>query len=97
MPSAATCCVELGQARRSGGMIREAHAAFDESISLADRIGDEDRVLAAAVAFGARTVGIREWGETDPRLIALLERQLGRIGDSDPAAASVSSPLSPLS
>ena len=67
-------------------MIREAHRAFDESISLADRIGDEDRVLAAAVAFGAPQLwGSREWGETDPRLIALLERQLGRIGDSDPA------------
>src|SRR5215471_6734027 len=78
--------VELGHARRSGGLIREAQAAFQESISLADRIGDEDRVLAAAVAFGAPQLwGSREWGETDPRLIALLERQLNRIGDSDPA------------
>jgi hypothetical protein len=78
--------VELGQVRRSGGMIREAHAAFQESISLADRLGDEDRTLAAAVAFGAPQLwGPREWGETDTRLIALLERQLGRIGDRDPA------------
>jgi DNA-binding SARP family transcriptional activator len=78
--------VELGQARRSGGMITEAHAAFEESISLADRIGDEDRVLAAAVAFGAPQLwGSRDWGESDPRLVALLERQLDRIGDSDPA------------
>ena len=78
--------VELGQARRSGSMIREAHAAFEESISLADRIGDEDRVLAAAVAFGAPALwGSRDWGETDTRLVALLERQLDRIGDSDPA------------
>jgi hypothetical protein len=78
--------VELGQARRSGSMIAEAHAAFEESISLADRIDDEDRVLAAAVAFGAPQLwGSREWGETDTRLIALLERQLDRIGGSDPA------------
>ena len=78
--------VELGQARRSGGLIREAHRAFDESISLADRIGDEDRMLAAAVAFGAPQLwGPREWGETDPRLVALLERQLDRVGDSDHA------------
>ena len=77
--------VELGQARRSGGLIREAHRAFDESISLADRIGDEDRMLAAAVAFGAPQLwGPREWGETDPRLIALLEQQLDRVADSDP-------------
>jgi hypothetical protein len=63
--------VELGQARRSGGLIREAHLAFDESISLADRIGDQDRVLAAAVAFGAPQLwGPREWGEIDTRLIA---------------------------
>jgi DNA-binding CsgD family transcriptional regulator/tetratricopeptide (TPR) repeat protein len=78
--------VELGQARRSGGKIREAHAAFQESISLADRIGDEDRVLAAAVAFGAPQLwGPREWGETDTHLITLLEQQLDRIGGSDPA------------
>jgi DNA-binding SARP family transcriptional activator len=77
--------VELGQARRSGGLIREAHRAFDESISLADRIGDEDRMLAAAVAFGAPQLwGPRGWGETDPRLIALLEQQLDRVADSDP-------------
>ncbi|HEX6524486.1 MAG TPA: AAA family ATPase, partial [Streptosporangiaceae bacterium] len=78
--------VELGQARRSGGMIIEAHAAFEESISLADRIGDEDRVLAAAVAFGAPQLwGSRDWGESDPNLVMLLERQLDRIGGSDPA------------
>jgi len=78
--------VELGQARRSGSMIAEAHAAFEESISLADRIGDEDRMLAAAVAFGAPQLwGSRDWNETDTRLIALLERQLDRIGDTDPA------------
>ena len=78
--------VELGQERRSGGMIIEAHAAFEESISLADRIGDEDRVLAAAVAFGAPQLwGSRDWGQSDPSLIMLLERQLDRIGSSDPA------------
>jgi predicted ATPase/DNA-binding SARP family transcriptional activator/DNA-binding CsgD family transcriptional regulator len=80
--------VELGHARRSGGLIREAHRAFNESISLADRTGDEDRMLAAAVAFGTPQLwGSREWGETDPRLIALLERQLNRIGGSDPACS----------
>jgi DNA-binding SARP family transcriptional activator len=78
--------VELGQARRSAGMIREAHSAFEESISLADRIGDEDRMLAAAVAFGDPALwGSRDWGQVDTRLVALLERQLDRIGDSDPA------------
>lgn len=78
--------VELGRVRRSAGRIREAHRAFEESISLADRIGDEDRMLAAAVAFGAPQLwGPREWGETDTGLIALLERQLDRIAEGDPA------------
>jgi DNA-binding SARP family transcriptional activator/DNA-binding CsgD family transcriptional regulator/tetratricopeptide (TPR) repeat protein len=78
--------VELGQARRSGGLIREAHRAFEQSISLADRIGDEDRMLAVAVALAAPQLwGPDEYGEIDPRLITLLERQLDRIADSDPA------------
>jgi len=78
--------VELGYARRSASMIREAHSALEESISLADRLGDEDRVLAAALAFGAPALwGSRDWGQTDTRLVGLLERQLDRIGDSDPA------------
>jgi DNA-binding SARP family transcriptional activator/tetratricopeptide (TPR) repeat protein len=78
--------VDLGQARRSAGLVREAHRTFDESISLADRIGDQDRALAAAVAFGAPQLwGPRDWGDSDPRLIVLLERQLDRIADRDPA------------
>lgn len=61
------------------------NCAFEESINLADRIGDEDRMLAAAVAFGTPALwGSREWGETDARLVALLERQLNRIADTDP-------------
>jgi tetratricopeptide (TPR) repeat protein len=83
-PARCDVLVELGQACRSGGMIAEAHRAFEESISLADRIGDEDRLLNAAVAFGAPALwGSREWGESDTRLIALLERQLHRIADTD--------------
>lgn len=76
--------VELGTARRAGGMIREAHAAFETSIDLADQIGDEDRRLAAAVAFCAPSLwGSREWGETCGNLIALLERELALIPDDD--------------
>jgi DNA-binding SARP family transcriptional activator len=79
--------VELGQVSRSAGRIREAHRAFEESMSLADRIGDQDRILAAAVAFGAPQLwGPREWGETDTGLIALLEQQLDRVADGDPAS-----------
>lgn len=78
--------LELGQARRSAGLIRDAHRAFGESIGLADRIGDEDRMLAAAVAFGAPQLwGPRGWGEHDMALVALLERQLARIAGRDPA------------
>jgi DNA-binding CsgD family transcriptional regulator len=78
--------VELGHARRSGGMIHEAHRAFEEAIGLADRLGDEDRMLAVAVAFSAPQLwGPDERDEIDTRLVALLERQLERIGDRDPA------------
>jgi hypothetical protein len=75
---------ELGQACRSGGMIAEAHRALADAVSLAHRLGDEDRELAAAVAFGAPALwGSREWGEPDTGLIPLLERQLSRIADTD--------------
>jgi DNA-binding CsgD family transcriptional regulator len=78
--------VELGQARRSGGLIEEAHHAFEESINLADRIGDEDRMLAVALALSAPKLwGPDERDEVDTRLVALLERQLDRIGEGDPA------------
>jgi DNA-binding SARP family transcriptional activator len=76
--------VELGGSLRSAGMVRESHAALEESIELADRIGDQDRILNAAVAFGAVALwGSREWGETDPRLVARLEGQLDRLGPGD--------------
>jgi len=43
-------------------------------------------MLAAAVAFGAPQLwGPSSGAESDPRLIALLERQLDRIANSDPA------------
>ena len=78
--------VELGQACRSGAMIAEAHRALSEAISVAGRIGDEDRALAAALAFGAPALwGSREWGEPDTGIVALLERQLSRIADTDPS------------
>jgi hypothetical protein len=76
--------VELGRAQRSASRIREAHRAFDDAIRLADQIGDEDRVLTAAAAFAMPALwGSRDWGETDGRLIALLERQLDRIDPGD--------------
>jgi DNA-binding SARP family transcriptional activator len=75
---------DLGQACRSGGMIAEAHRALADAVSLAHRLGDEDRELAAAVAFGAPALwGSREWGEADTGLVPLLERQLSRIAGTD--------------
>jgi hypothetical protein len=74
---------DLGQACRSGGLIAEAHRALADAVSLAHRIGDEDRELAA---FGAPALwGSREWGEPDTGLVPLLERQLSRIADTDPS------------
>jgi hypothetical protein len=77
---------ELGQACRSGDMIAEAHRALADAVSLAHRLGDEDRELAAAVAFGAPALwGSREWGEADTGLVPLLERQLSRVAGTDPS------------
>ena len=74
--------VELGRARRTASFVEGGHAALEEAISLADAIGDEDRVLNAAVAFGAISLwGSRDWGETDLALVSILERQLRRVGD----------------
>jgi hypothetical protein len=65
-------------------MIAAAHSALEESISLADRLGDENRMLTAATEFGAPALwGSREWGQSDPHLTGLLERQLNRIADTD--------------
>ena len=72
--------VELARAYRASGRIPESHRTLEESIELADEIGDEDRVLAAAVAFGAVSLwGSRAWGQRDPRLVAILQRQLARL------------------
>ncbi len=77
---------ELGLACRSAGMVAEARAALSEAVSLAERIGDEERMLAAAIAFGASALwGSREWGEPDTGLVPLLERQLSRVADTDPS------------
>lgn len=76
--------IELGRARRSAGLIRESHDALQEAVGLADALGDEDRVLAAAVAFGSAALwGSREWGETDHALVAILQRQLSRLTDPE--------------
>lgn len=76
--------VELGRAYRAAGRIPESHRTLEESIELADELGDEDRVLAAAVAFGSVALwGSRAWGQTDPRLVGILERQLARLADAE--------------
>jgi DNA-binding SARP family transcriptional activator len=85
--SAATRCdvlVELGRAYRAGGRIVESHEALRQAIELADAIDDEERVLGAAVAFGSVSLwGSRAWGQSDPHLVGVLERQLARLGDTD--------------
>ncbi len=86
--------LELGRAYRSASMVREAHACFKEAVSLADRADDEDRRLAAVVAFGRPALwGSRAWGETDQQLIGLLERELGRVRPEDPRRVRIQSTL----
>ena len=76
--------VDLGRVHRQAGSIPKSQAALYEAIRLADERGDEDRLLAAAVAFGAVSAwGSREWGETDHRLIGVLQRQLRRLDEGE--------------
>ena len=76
--------VDLGRVHRQAGSIPQSHVALYEAVRLADQRGDEDRVLEAAVAFGAVAIwGSREWGETDHRLVDVLERQLRRLDPVD--------------
>jgi DNA-binding SARP family transcriptional activator len=85
--SAATRCdvlVELGCAYRAGGRIVESHEALRQAIELADGIGDEERVLSAAVAFGSVSLWhSRAWGQSDSHLVGVLQRQLARLGDTE--------------
>jgi DNA-binding SARP family transcriptional activator len=87
--SAATRCdvlIELGLVYRAWGRIIESHEALRPAIELADSIGDEERVLSAAVAFGSVSLwGSRAWGQSDPYLVGVLERQLARLGDTEDA------------
>jgi tetratricopeptide (TPR) repeat protein len=85
--SAATRCdvlVELGRVYRAWGRIVESHEALRRAIELADHIGDEERVLSAAVAFGSVSLwGSRAWGQSDAQLVNVLQRQLARLGDTE--------------
>jgi DNA-binding SARP family transcriptional activator len=76
----ATVCdllIELGEAQRCCGDAVESHVTLERAIRCAAQLGDELRITRAAVAFGAiRTWGAREYGTTDPAVIAILERQL---------------------
>ena len=74
--------IELAQAQRAAGQIREFHQTLQTAIHIADTLGDDDRLLAAAVAFGTVALwGSREWGQTDHTLIKILEGQLTRVAD----------------
>ena len=76
--------VELGRVYRAAGRIIEPHKSLQEAIDLAEGVGDEERVLSAAVAFSVVSMwGSRAWGQTDHRLVHVLERQLVRLGDAE--------------
>jgi hypothetical protein len=76
--------IELGRAYRAGGRVIESHEALRQAIELADGNDDEERVLAAAVAFGSVSLwGSRAWGHSDPHLVGVLQRQLARLGDTE--------------
>ncbi len=76
--------VELGRVYRAAGRIVESHKSLQQALELADGIGDEERVLSAAVAFGSVSLwGSRPWGSPDRHLVDVLERQLARLGGNE--------------
>ncbi|NRQ40027.1 AAA family ATPase [Nonomuraea sp. NN258] len=84
--AAARCrlLIELGRARRLTGDVLGARVPLDEAVTLATALGDDDAVIEAAAVFGGVTLWIwRSYGVVDERMVALLERQLARLPETD--------------
>ena len=79
--------LDLGRARRSAGDVNGSHQALLQAIRLAGEAG-EDRAVAEAVALFGQVApwGSRRYGDHDPSVIAVLERQLDRLRDGADAS-----------
>jgi DNA-binding SARP family transcriptional activator len=71
--------VLLGDSRVRSGERPLAWPAYREAATLAERLGDSDRLARAAI--GASRGFILQPGVVDPELIAMLERALALIGE----------------
>jgi hypothetical protein len=80
---AATRCdvlIELANVRRMAGNVTGAQVAVDEAVRLAAGLGDETRLTAAAVLFGAATLwNWRAYLQVDEAVVGILEEQLRRL------------------
>ncbi|MGK5685153.1 BTAD domain-containing putative transcriptional regulator [Actinoplanes sp. URMC 104] len=78
--------VELGDDLLRAGRLTEAQEVVAEAIAVARRLGDHDRLAAAASVWGGVTLwNWRAYGVVDEGLVALLEELATRAGDQDPA------------
>jgi len=74
--------LDLGRARRSAGDVNGSHHALLQAIRLAGEAGDDGAVAEAVALFGqVAPWGSRRYGDHDPSVIAVLERQLDRLRD----------------
>ena len=86
---AATRCdvlIELANVRRMAGNVTGAQVAVDEAVRLAAGLGDEARLTAGAVLFGAATLwNWRGYLQIDDAIVTILEEQLDRLGHAEEA------------
>ena len=73
--------LDLGEATTRAGDEIQAHAAFLEAATIAQRVGSVDDLARAAIGYGGRFVW-RRAGD-DRELIPLLERALAAVGPAE--------------
>ncbi|MCY1141047.1 BTAD domain-containing putative transcriptional regulator [Actinoplanes sp. Pm04-4] len=78
--------VALGDDLLRAGRLNEAQEVVAEAIAVARRLGDRDKLAAAASVWGGVTLwNWRAYGVVDESLVALLEELAESAGEQDPA------------
>ncbi|MBM2615954.1 AAA family ATPase [Actinoplanes sp. LDG1-06] len=78
--------VMLGDDLLRAGRLTEAQEVVAEAIAVARRLGDHDKLAAAASVWGGVTLwNWRAYGVVDESMVALLEELAAEAGERDPA------------